>query len=1103
MTTMRIERKFTQAGSSPYAAIAFRKVEVEICHADPKQRVCIADFEVPANWSYAASEFLVRHYVCKHEVASRLKPVNEKGVPSWLRRMEIDKDALLKLPREEHFGSEVSAKQIFHRLVGAWTYWGWNLGYFDSEEDAKAFYDESCYMLAAQLAAPASPQWMNTGLHWAYGMSGDAHGHYYVDAATGKIIKSDSAYARPQHHHCFIQGVKDELVSDGGIMDLWEREARAFKYGSGAGSNMSCIRSSRETMATGEHSVGLMRFLSIGDKAAAAVKSGGRGLQIEKLALVDIDHPDIQHFIRWKVEEEHKAASLITGARMMRKHLGRIMDAVAAEEGTGAHLPQQNSKLKHAIKQAKRAMIPESYIARVLDYAKQGITEITIPIYGAEEQSDVFLTVGAHQAHLAVRVSDKFLMMAEAGGQWPLTSRSTKQIIESLDASELFDHLAQAGWATGDPTIQFDDNIQAWHGCSADGPIAASSPHGEFLFLNDSACDVATLNVMGFLGEDGQFAIERFEHASRLLMIMLDISISMAQFPSREIARNTYRYRPTGLSLCNMATLLMSMGYAYDSNEGRATAAAIAAIMTGTGYVASAEMAKELGAFEAYAANRDSMLKLMHRHHEAVHGRTQFLGSLEVVPQVLDYAMLPDTRLADAAQRIWDKAVVMGDEHGFSNAQVSVVAISPNVTRLMDADSQSVMPDRGVVKYALQSQGKYRKYVPKHVLLGLAALGYTASQINDIVRYVRGCGSLKQAPAIHHQALMEKGFTDEEIGRIEEALGNAVSIQAAFDPFVIGESFCRNTLKISDAQIYDANFDVLQHIGFSVEEIETANHYACGYMSMSGAPHLNPEDLPVFDSTIDALYAQRYVSIESQIRMIAAVQPFISGGIAHRITTPNDASIQQCRHWMMLAWRAGLKTLTLYRLGCGLHDRMELLSSDLAEELTDELSFNAPKFVAFKLAEVMTAHKGRRELPLRRGGYTQKAAIGGQTVYLRTGEYPEGSLGEIFIDTPKQPAPFRHLVNQFAVAISIALQYGVPLEAFVDAYRACQFEPCGRVEGNASIDTATSILDYIFRELSLTYLQTDVHEAPADDDVAAQVLAWRKRVQSETEDSLL
>ncbi|MCI5050125.1 MAG: hypothetical protein MRY32_07340 [Rickettsiales bacterium] len=1085
---MRIKRHFTKQKEHVLSSVAFKRIDIEICNPDPKQSFCVTDFEVPSQWSYAASEFLVRHYVVKNAIPTSLKPVEEEGVPVWLQRHEADKDALLDKQKEERFVSESSAKDVFHRMAGAWTYWGWTLGYFDSEGDAKAFYDECLYALANQIVAPASAQWLNTGLHWAYGIEGKPQGHCYVDAESGKILKSPNAYERPLHHHCFIQNMRGDVSEHDGVMSLMEREAKVFLYGSGAGCNMSSIRSSKESQGFYDQTAGLMRFLSVGDKAAAISTAK---TQAEKLVMIDMDHPDIEQFICWKVEEEHKAAAMITGAKQMRKQLCRVVEAIRQSDSETPYDPETNERLKHAIRQARRSMIPESYIARILDYAKQGITDIIFPLYSIGGESDVFMNVGAHHAKLAVRVPDQFLIAAHEQSGWSLTDRIEKNEIEVVDADEILDQLAQASWATGDPSIQFDDTIQFWHGCHQDGRIDASSPQAEFTFLSDTACDIATMNLLAFITEEGEFDCESFEHASRLMTVMLDIAISMAQFPSREIARNTYRYRPIGLSYCNLAAALMRMGYAYDSDEARAIASAVTAIMTGSGYVASAEMAKELGAFEAFSSNREGMMRLLHRHHEAAHGRTQHLGNLHVQPTALDHASMPEQTLSDAVQRIWDKAIIMGDEFGYSNAQISAIAKAPNAARLLDADSLSVMPEFGVVKYAAQAQGKFRKYVPKHITQSLQRLGYKTEQINDIVRYVKGCGSLLDAPFINHEMLRAKGFGVEQLERVEEMLPHAISLQAAFDPFTLGEGFCRDVLGLDDAQMYDANFDVLSHLGFMPHEIEQAGTYACGTMCMQGAPHLRSEDVAIYDGTLTSFDQERFVSVESQIKMMGSIQSFVSGGIAHRIVTPNNAAIHDTRDWLTSAWKAGLKNVSLHRLGCGLHEKLHYMAGDEVDDHGTEFVVTSPRVMAVKLIESMA--QKRRELPLRRGGYTQKAIIGNQTVYLRTGEYQDGQLGEIFVDVPKQTAKFRTLINQFAIAVSIGLQYGVPLESFVDAFRSCHFEPSGHVQGNPAIDTASSILDYIFRELSLSYLQSEhEEEAMLSDQVAASVLDWHQ-----------
>lgn len=1085
---MQITRQFTRAGSSPFADIPFKAVDIEICHADETQRLCIPEFEVPANWSYAASEYLARHFLRKTGVPAKCLPNpsdDERDImPEWLWPSVPNEAALNYLPEAERYGSEYSAAQIFHRLAGAWTYWGWRCDYFDTEADARAFYDECCYAMAQQMMAPAAPQWLNTGLHWAYGIDGPAQGHYHIEPQSGRICKSTSAYARPQHHHCFIQSVRDELVGDGGIMDLWEREARLFKYGSGTGSNMSSIRSAQETLSSGANSGGLIRFLSIGDKAAGAIKPGGGASQVEKLVLVDIDHPEIESFVRWKTTEEYKAAALVAGARQLHGHLKALLAALESGE---------QAAIAEAELAAREAQVPESHIARVKDYAAQGFSEISLPVFDCEADSEVFLTVGAHQARMAVRVPDHFLHAVSKRGVWPLYGRRDGIAVGELAAEELIGQIAQAGWATGEPAVQFSDTIKAWHGCAKEGPITASSPRGEFLFLDDTACDIATLNLVHFVDETGEFDVASFEHLTRLLVVMLDIAITMAQYPSREIARNTYRFRPVGLSYCNLGAMLMQMGYAYDSEEGRAMSAGVTALMTGAGYAASAELARELGAFEAYSANRDGIMRLMWQHHEAAFGRTQYLGSVDVCPPALDHASLPDAGLSEAVQRVWDLAMIRGDEYGYSNAQISLMAASPRLLPLLDAGAAGVAPLAQLVEMRPHPRGGVERQLNGAVIAGLQRLGYDAGQIQDIIVHVCGHGTLAGAPAIGHEALAARGFKDEQLVAIDVALMRAAHLRHAFDSFVLGERFCRDVLQMNDAQLHDAGFDVLRHIGFSTDEIARANAYACGTNSLEDAPHISEEDLAVFSGEL---------SVEAQLNMMASVQSFVSGGIAYAVPLARDASIEQCRNWLVMAWRLGLKSLSLQRAGGGLYDTPpaateatpQAAQTQLAHAPQTTAGHTMPEGVRWSVRQPSiavaavdhlslpqaTGATAREPLPARRHGFTQKAAVGNHTLFLRTGEYPDGRLGEIFIDMPRQSPAMRSMMNQFAIAISIALQHGVPLQAFVDGFRMSQFEPSGHVEGSHHIETATSVLDYIFRELSAHYGQPPMHRREAE-----------------------
>ena len=1099
---MKIPRHFTHEGESPFAAVSFRTVAIEVCHADAEARLCLPAFEVPANWSYEACELLARAYLRRTGVPAMRLAIPEEGVPVWLWRSVPHIQAMKQLLASDHFGSETSVKQVIERLAGAWTYWGWKHDYFDTEADARAFHDECCYLMATQRLSPAAPQWLNTGLHWAYGIDGEAQGHYHVDHASAKVTKSENAYHHPQHHHCFIQSVRDELVSDGGIMDLWEREARLFKYGSGAGCNMSSIRGANEMLSSGTPSVGLMRFLSIGDKTAGAIKASAGSARVDKLVIVDGDHPEIESFIRWKMQEEHKAAALVSGARQMRRCLGQVLEAIAQVDDEGRFDPQHNSLLRQAITEARRAMIAPSAIQRVIDYARQGLTQVSLPIYGHQDMTDLLQQVGAHQAQLAVRVSDRFMQTAASGENWPLTSRVSGEAMTQVKADALLDGLAQAAWAVGDPSIQFEDSINQWHGCKASGKVRGSSPRGEFLFLDDSACDIATLNVLPFVDADGEFDVTAFERVVRLMVVMLDISITMGQYPSRTIAANTYRFRPIGLSYCNLAAALMQMGYGYDSQEGRAVAASITALMSGAGYVASADLARELGSFEAFSQNREPMMQLMWQHHEAASGRSQSISRNGVTMSALDHAALPHTTLGDAVQRLWDLAMIRGDEYGFSNAHISVIAASPNSTRLLDASSAAAAPMSSLVQIGALDQGRKYKQIRPQVVAALRLLGYNPMQIDDVLRYICGTASLKGAPAIDHEALRKKGFTLSQITAVEEALSYVRHIRHAFDPFVIGEGFCRDVLRLNDLQMHDAAFNVLAHLGFTSEEIEAANRFACGSANMAEAPHLREEDLGVFALEMPDMPSACTVSPEAQLQMMATIQPFISGGISHQIMLPAQTDIQSCRTLLVQAWQMGLKSLSLTRQGNGL---------SLEEPLQDAYRGRSVRKLAMQhartKASVASAQpervaqpagmatssdaptKQREPLPARRRGFIQKATVGGEPVYLHTGEYPDGRLGEIFIDLPGQPESVRALASHFAISISLSLQHGVPLKAMQKAFRTCHFGPAGTVEGSEYQTQARSLLDYIYAELMAHYeVEMPHNDQQESEEGSAQIL---------------
>ena len=1100
---MKITRRFTEAGKSPYESIPFRRATSEIKNPDGSIVFRLEGLMVPEHWSQVAADILAQKYFRKAGVPARLKRFEETQVPSWLWRSVPDEAALADLSPGERIVGETDARQVFDRLAGTWTYWGWKGGYFSSEDDARAFFDEHRYMLAMQMAAPNSPQWFNTGLHWAYGIDGPGQGHYYVDYETGQLTQSASAYEHPQPHACFIQSVEDDLVNENGIMDLWVREARLFKYGSGTGSNFSRLRSANEKLSGGGRSSGLMSFLKIGDRAAGAIKSGGTTRRAAKMVVVDVDHPDIEEYINWKVKEEQKVAALVTGSKICQKRLKAVMKACVNCEADGDDCfnPAKNPALRRAIKEARRDQVPNNYIVRVIQFARQGFKDIDFATYDTDWDSEAYLTVSGQNSNNSVRVTDEFLNAVKDDKDWDLTARITGKTVKTLKARDLWDQIGQAAWASADPGIQFHTTINEWHTCPKSGPIRASNPCSEYMFLDDTACNLASMNLMMFRtngASDGHghahlFNTEAFEHACRLWTIVLEISVLMAQFPSRQIAELSYRYRTLGLGFANIGGLLMAAGISYDSAEGRAICGAISAIMTGVSYATSAEMAGELGPFPGYYDNSDDMLRVIRNHRRAAYGEADGYEALAISPVPLDHASCPDHCLVDAAKRAWDQALELGVENGYRNAQSTVIAPTGTIGLVMDCDTTGIEPDFALVKFKKLAGGGYFKIINQAVPVALRTLGYREAQIAEIEAYAVGHGSLKQAPAINHTALKAKGFTDAVLQKVEDSLSTAFDIKFVFNRWTLGESFLTEDLKIPADKLNDPSFELLAHLGFTKKDIEAANEHACGSMTLEGAPFLKPEHLPVFDCANPCgRKGKRFLSVESHIRMMAASQPFISGAISKTINMPNEATVQDCKESYMLSWRLALKANALYRDGSKLSQPLNAQvlgdnldeQEDVAEQLTADKPMAARSQVAAEriVERIIERARQREKLPARRKSYIQKATVGGHKVYLHTGEYEDGRLGEIFIDMHKEGAAFRSLMNNFAIAISLGLQYGVPLEEYVEAFTFTRFEPAGLVQGNAAIKNATSILDYIFRELAVSYLGRNdlAHVDPAE-----------------------
>lgn len=1066
---MKFERRFTKKGESPYAGIKFVTRSSQIKNPDGSVAFNMDNVIVPDSWSQVATDVIAQKYFRKAGVPL----VDDKGQPV------LDENG------EQKLGHENDSRQVFHRLAGCWTDWGKRYNYFDTEDDAQTFYDETVCMLAHQMCAPNSPQWFNTGLNFAYNIDGPSQGHYYVDPDSQELKKSASSYARPQPHACFIQSVSDDLVNEGGIMDLWTKEARLFKYGSGTGSNFSAIRGRGESLSGGGRSSGLMSFLKIGDSAAGAIKSGGTTRRAAKMVIVDIDHPDVESFVNWKVVEEQKVASLVTGSQIIKEHLNEIMKACQNKELKEKRFDlKENKALRAAAGAAKKQRIPENYIYRVIQFAKQGYTSIDFDDYNTDWNSDAYGTVSGQNSNNTVRVNNEFMNSVSENKDFALKSRVRPgEVVKEIKAKELWEQICVAAWNSADPGLQFDTTINEWHTCPNDGRINASNPCSEYMFLDDTACNLASLNLVKFYDtKNNQFKIEDYKHGIRIWTVILEISVLMAQFPSKEIAERSYDFRTLGLGYANIGALLMRMGYAYGSKEALAITGCLTAILTGESYAASAEMAGELGAFPKYENNKEPMLKVIRNHRRAAYDASDY-EDLTILPLPIDQKLAPSDMLK-ASHEAWDRALELGEMFGYRNAQTSVIAPTGTIGLVMDCDTTGIEPDFSLVKFKKLAGGGYFKIINESVPHALRNLKYKESEIQDIVNYCRGTGTLKSAPMINHESLKAKGFTDEVLDKLEMSLTQAFDITFAFNKFTLGETFMTNTLKITDEQLEDPSFSLLHHLGFSDADIEQANNYCCGTMTVEKAPHLKQEHYPIFDcANRCGKFGTRYILADAHIEMMAAAQPFISGAISKTINMPGEASVEDVSKAYFKSWGLMLKANALYRDGSKLSQPLNSTAADIFEAIEDSKSEEGvvnPKDVAEKV--VYKYLSKRRVLPNRRGGYTQKAEVGGHKVYLRTGEFEDGGIGEIFLDMHKEGAAFRSLMNCFAIGISIGLQYGVPLEEYVDAFTFTRFEPNGVVRGHDNIKMSTSVIDWIFRDLAMNYLgRYDlVHVSPED-----------------------
>jgi ribonucleoside-diphosphate reductase alpha chain len=1008
---LQFSRRFTKEGVSTFDLFEYDYRTSVIKNPTGETVFEMNNVEVPKQWSQIATDILAQKYFRK------------AGVPQ----------------KDGSMGRETSAKEVAHRMANCWKVWGERYNYFSSAKDAEIFYDELVYSILNQSCVPNSPQWFNTGLHESYGITGKPQGHYYVDPADALLKKSQNAYERPQPHACFILSVNDDLVNDGGIMDLWVREARIFKYGSGVGTNYSQIRGSQEKLSGGGTSSGLMSFLKIGDRAAGAIKSGGTTRRAAKMVCLDLDHPEIMEFINWKVEEEKKVSALVAAG------------------------------------------------------------------YDNGYEGEAYATVAGQNSNNSIRIPNEFFKVLEENGDWELKARTDGRVMKKVPAREVWNQIAYAAWRCADPGTQYDTTINEWHTCPQGGRINASNPCSEYMFLDNTACNLASINLRKFFNEEtNKLDVEGLEYISRLWTVVLEISVLMAQFPSKEVAQLSYDYRTLGLGFANLGTILMISGIAYDSEEARGIAGAVSAIMTGISYKTSAEMASFLGTFAKYEENKEDMLRVMRNHRAAAYDADEAYTGLSVKPLGIKAKYCPDD-LLKSATKAWDDAVQMGEKYGYRNAQTTVIAPTGTIGLVMDCDTTGVEPDFALVKFKKLSGGGYFKIINGAVPNALKTLGYSQKEVDAIEKYAVGAASFEGAPFINNQTLSAKGLTAEEIAKLNAAAKSAFEIGFIFNRYSLGDATLQR-LGFTEEQYSDWTFNMLEGLGFTEDEIAAANDYICGTMTVEGAPYLKDEHLPVFDCANKCgKKGERFIHAHGHIRMMAACQPFLSGAISKTINLPHEASVEEIADCYKMSWELGLKANALYRDGSKLSQPLSTKGdrkkkkedeSDKAEETVlevkqentnlvdlntlsdEELLIEVNKRMAAstdtKLKRQLSRIVERKALPAKRRGFTQKAKVGGQVIFLRSGEYNDGTLGEIFIDLYKEGSTVRSMMNCFAIAISVGLQYGVPLEEFVEKFVFTKFEPAGMVD-HPNIKTTTSLVDFVFRALAYEYLgRTDL-----------------------------
>ncbi len=806
--------------------------------------------DAPEFWSPDSVAVLAQRCAAPSSIATRLNPVPEDDVPVFLWRHEPDLDALAGLPAEQRTGGETDLRAVIDRIAGAWAYRGWKAGYFDAASDAEAFFDEIRWILLHRLAAPELSQWRHAGLYWAYGIDTSAPDCFLVDHRTGTVRRGEADALPPSG--AVINGVTPDATGDCGIWALWRNQARLAELGCPSGVDVSAL-------ATGN-----------GDDLAALLAPGDAALDGKRRLTLQSDHPQADSFASRNLRAAMRAATDTVGQAITGRHASALAACCATGKAEAAR--------RFALGAAAQAALPPDMIERIATLAGTSQADRLLATLFQDRAS-------RRQANAGITV----LAMDDAALDATADPASS--------ASRLLDSTALSGWMAGAAGLHYTTTVDRGHGCADAGPIRSAAGDGDFLFLDDTAIGRASLNGAGFLDAEGVFDTDGFRHAAGLITVALDISLCDATHATPRIARRVWDYRPVSLSLTGLAPLLMSLGIAYDSSTGRATAATLCSLMTGAAFAVSAEIAGEIGAFPGWTGNRATMRAMIAGHARATTGAPCAIAGT-----------------ADAARDAWDDVMAGGKTAGYRNAQVSAIYPARDETSLMDAGGAGIAPGDTMPGFERLEGGGYRRCVNPAIPSALRALGYDADAVDAILCRLLGHGSLERAPGVNHQTLRRRGFTDAAIATLEAALGDVSDIRQAFDRWTLGKEFCSRMLGFSDAQLDDPEFDMLVALGYSDAAIEAANVHCRGAGTLEGAPRLARDHLAVFDGARrQGELGRRRVKPEAVVRMMGAVQPFLSGGVGHVVKLPHAATVADFRALLLLGWRLGLKTLTLGR----------------------------------------------------------------------------------------------------------------------------------------------------------------------------------------------